>query len=261
MDKVDKNKIIYPKLSYTIVGCFFELYNTLRYLDLSEEAWEKALVIVLRERGLVVERQVKHELDYKGQKIGTFYIDIVVNGIILIELKATARLQPIDWAQVLTYLKVTKFKLGFLANFGGSEFEFERIANSNNNSISVDPIYSDDLTYSDDLLYPQLTKELRGILYTVHNELGPGFMHMHYRRATLKELRWHDIPCSLRKKIPIRFRGQDLEERDTRLLIVDNKVLLTPLAVREITPLLKGRLRQYLKILGFSVWLTSPLFS
>ena len=47
MDKVDKDKIIYPKLSYTIQGCFFELYNTLRYLDLSEEAWEKALVIVL----------------------------------------------------------------------------------------------------------------------------------------------------------------------------------------------------------------------
>ncbi|MGB0389625.1 MAG: GxxExxY protein, partial [Ardenticatenaceae bacterium] len=94
VDKVDKDKIIYPKLSYTIQGCFFELYNTLRYLDLSEEAWEKALVIVLIERGLVVERQVKHQLDYKGQKIGTFYIDIVVNGIILIELKATFGLQP-----------------------------------------------------------------------------------------------------------------------------------------------------------------------
>lgn len=248
---MNQNKIIYPKLSYTIQGCFFDLYNKLRYLKLSEEAWEKALVAMLRERGLVVEQQVKYQLDYKGQKVGTFYVDIVVNDIILIELKATFGLQPIDWAQVLTYLKVTKLKLGLLVNFGGSEFELERILKGTDPPISVG--FQDEPISSADLLYPQLTKEIRGILYTVHYELGAGFMHMHYRRATEKELRWHDIPYELKKKIQIRFNGQPIEERETRLLIIDNKVVLTPIAVREITTFLQGRLRQYLKILGFKL--------
>lgn len=51
--QMKKNKIIYPKhpkLSYTVQGCLFEVYNKLRYLKLSEKAWEHALVTVLRER-------------------------------------------------------------------------------------------------------------------------------------------------------------------------------------------------------------------
>lgn len=204
---------------------------------------------------LYVEPQVEYQLKYKGQKIGTFFVDIVVNNKILLELKATYGLQGIDWAQVITYLKVTEFKLGILVNFGGSQLEFERILKGADNPVSVDS--QDDVTDSEDdedhPLYPEFTKELRQILYTVHNELGPGFMHMHYRRATQKELRWHYIPYQVKKKIVIPFRGQPLQERNTRLLIVDNKVLLTPIAVRKITPSLKGRLRQYLKILGFEL--------
>ena len=80
-------------------------------------------------------------------------------------------------------------------------------------------------------------------------------MHMHYRRATQIELRWHDIPYEVKKEITIRFRGRPIETRETRLLIVDNQVLLAPIAVREITPRLKGRFRQYLRLLGLKLGL------
>jgi len=248
------SKIIYPKLSYAIQGCFYDVYNKLRYLKLSEKAWENALVTVLRERGLVAEPQVKYQLTYKEYKNGTFFVDIVVNNKILLELKATSKLQPIDWAQVITYLKVTDLKLGILVNFGGNPLDWHRIVKADNDTISADSQYNI-ADSEDNLLYPELTKELRQILYAVHHELGIGFMHMHYRRATQKELRWHDIPYELRTKITIPFRGQPLEERETRLLIVDDKVLLTPIAVRQITPQFQARMRKYLKLLGFELGL------
>jgi hypothetical protein len=57
----------------------------------------------------------------------------------------------------------------------------------------------------------------------------------------------------------IRFRGRPIETRETRLLIVDKQVLLAPIAVREITPRLKGRFRQYLRLLGLDLGLIANI--
>jgi len=96
---------------------------------------------------------------------------------------------------------------------------------------------------------------LRAILYAIHGELGPGLMHMHYRRATQIELRGHDISYEIKKEIIISFRGQPIETRATRLLIVDERVLLAPIAVTAITPMLKARFHQHLQSLGLKIGL------
>ncbi len=246
--------LIYPKLSYVVQGCLYDAYNELRYLELSEEGWENAFLIVLAERGVSAQRQVEYELRYKGYRIGRFFVDVLADGKLLLELKVEDELLPIDVAQVITYLKATDLKLGILVNFGGDKLEFKRIPNFVSQRTARQPQVSA-IQSSGHLLYPELTGELRAILYEVHGELGPGFMHMHYRRATQMELRWHDIPYKVKKEITIWFRGQPIERRETRLLIVDDKVLLAPIAVREITPRLKGRFRQYLKLLGLELGL------
>ena len=100
-----------------------------------------------------------------------------------------------------------------------------------------------------------MTIDSRALLYDVHSALGPGFMHMHYRRATQIELRRHDVPYEVRKEITLQFRRQPIETRETRLIIVDKRVLLIPIAVRAITPLQRQRLRQYLKLLDLKLGL------
>jgi GxxExxY protein len=152
--------------------------------------------------------------------------------------------------------KVSGLKLGILVNLGGGELEFRRIPNfvsekptSRPPSGAVDPPAH--------LLYPELTGELRAALYEVHGELGPGFMHMHYRRATQIELRWRGVPYEVKKELTIEFRGRPIETRETRLLIVDNRLLLVPIAVRQITPKLKSRLRQYLRLLDLKLGLVA----
>jgi len=240
--------LIYPELSYSIQGAFYDVYNKLRYLELSEEGWERALVIALRARGHQAERQVEYELRYKGRRIGRFFVDVLVDGKVLIELKATPKLLPIDVSQVITYLKTTELQLGILVNFGGSSLAYRRIPNFVSQRV-VDQAGKETPAPSGQLLYPELTYELRAALYEVHNVLGTGFMHMHYRRASQIELRLRTLPFRVQKEITIVYCDSPIETRKVYLLVVDNKLLLSPIAVQAITPQMKGRFRQYLKLL------------
>ncbi len=254
-------EIIYPELSYVVQGAFYAVYNELRHLELSERAWESALLIALAERRVPAQPQVEYALHYKGYRIGRFFVDVLADEKLLIELKVKEALLLIDVAQVLTYLKVNGLKLGILVNFGGSKLEFKRIPNfvsdrSAGSNPQVSPVSS-----SGPWLFPELTGALRAVLYEVHRELGPGFMHMHYRRATQIELRQRDIPYEVKKEIIVQFRGRPIETRKVRLLIVENKVLLAPIAVRKITPTVKGRFRQDLRLLGLKLGLIANFHS
>lgn len=196
---------------------------------------------------------MEYELRYKGYRIGRFFADVLVEEKLLLEIKAERKLLTIDEAQVITYLRVTDLSLGMLVNFGGRELEIKRIPNFVSQRSARSPEIAD--PPSSQWLYPALSYELRALLYDTHNTLGPGFMHMHYRRATQIELRRHDIPYEVQKEITLQFRRQPIETRETRLIIVDRKVLLIPIAVRAITPLLRQRLRQYLKLLDLKLGL------
>ena len=123
------SKLIYADLTYEVRGALFAVYNELRHLDLSEAGWERALLIALQERTVSARQQVEYELRYKGYRIGRFFVDLLVAEKLVIELKATASLRPLDEAQLLTYLRVTGLQLGLLVNFGGNELEIKRIPN------------------------------------------------------------------------------------------------------------------------------------
>lgn len=248
-------ELIYSDLTYQVRGALYEVYNELRQHPLSEVGWEKALKIALQDKALVADSQVEYELRYKGYRIGRFFVDILVDGKLLLELKAVPELQPIDEAQLITYLKVTNVKLGLLVNFGSEKLDIKRIPNYISQRTPLKVAQVEEGQISEQWLYSSLTQALRRVLYEVHNELGPGFMHMHYRRATQIELRLSDIPYEVKKEIVIQFRQQPIEIYETRLILVDNKVLLACVAVREVTEILKGRFRRYLELLKLEIGL------
>ena len=130
-------EIIYPDLSYQVQGALYDVYNALRYQELSECGWEKALMIALADCGVPARQQAEYELGYRGYRIGRFFVDIVADDKLLIELKVKDQLLPIDKAQVLTYLKVTGLKLGILVNFGKNSVEILRIPNFINQRLST----------------------------------------------------------------------------------------------------------------------------
>lgn len=104
-------------ISYKIRGAIFNVYNNLGP-GLLESVYQAALGIELRKLGLDVKMEVPIPVYYDGEKLEIgFRMDILVNDKVIIELKSVETLAKVHHKQVLTYLKLTKLKLGILVNF------------------------------------------------------------------------------------------------------------------------------------------------
>ena len=109
------------ELSYKIRGAIFKVYNTLGP-GLLESVYEAALCYQLKKDGLKVDNQVKVVVVYEGKVLPVDYrIDILVDDKVVIELKSVESLLPVHHKQLLTYLKLTKKKLGLLVNFNSDD--------------------------------------------------------------------------------------------------------------------------------------------
>jgi len=123
---VKTKTIIYEELSFKIMEACFEVHNTLGP-GFSEGIYENATIKELDSKGVSSERQKLIDIFYKGQKVGEYRLDLVVDGRVVLELKAVSELNRIFEAQLLSYLKATGMKLGILVNFGGKKVEYKRI--------------------------------------------------------------------------------------------------------------------------------------
>jgi GxxExxY protein len=104
-------------LSYKIRGAIFKVYNTLGP-GLLESVYEAALAFELRREGLQVRTQVALPVYYEGEQLELgFRIDILVNELVIIEVKSIEVLHEVHHKQVLTYLRLSDKKLGLLVNF------------------------------------------------------------------------------------------------------------------------------------------------
>ena len=112
-------------ITYLIQGAVFEVNRSLGPGFL-EKVYENALLIELRTLGLRAESQVPVKVHYKGNVVGDYYADIVVEEQVLLELKTVDQIQKIHEAQLLNYLKATGFKLGLLINFKFPKAEIKR---------------------------------------------------------------------------------------------------------------------------------------
>ena len=113
------------EITYQIRGAVFEVSRILSSGFL-EKVYEKALLIELMLRGLRAESQVPIRVSYKGEAVGEYFADIVVEGQVIIELKAVEQIQKIHEAQLLNYLKATGYKIGLLINFTHPKAEIKR---------------------------------------------------------------------------------------------------------------------------------------
>ena len=96
---------------------FYTVYNELGYGFL-ENVYENAIAIEGTDLGLTIRQQVPIEVIYKKQKVGHYEADLVVNDLVIVELKAAEELSKKHVAQLLNYLKATRFEVGLLRNFG-----------------------------------------------------------------------------------------------------------------------------------------------
>ena len=103
-------------IAHRVIGAAIEVHKELGpgYL---EKVYQDALVVELGLQGIKAAPEFKFALDYKGHKVGEGRIDILVEDRLVLELKAVDQLAPVHTAQVISYLKATKRRLGLLINF------------------------------------------------------------------------------------------------------------------------------------------------
>jgi GxxExxY protein len=114
----------HAEITEQIIGAFYKVYNTLGYGFL-EKVYENALILELSKIFSKIENQRKIEVFYQGKVIGLYYADIVVENVVIIELKAGEYLLEEHEAQLINYLKATNMEVGLLLNFG-KKAEFKR---------------------------------------------------------------------------------------------------------------------------------------
>jgi len=107
----------HSKITAEIIKAYYLVYNELGFGFL-ESVYESAMEIVLKEFGLFVERQKDIPVYFRGQNLGVYRADLVVDGKVIVELKAVKAIVPEHEAQLLNYLKATDIEVGLLINFG-----------------------------------------------------------------------------------------------------------------------------------------------
>jgi GxxExxY protein len=104
------------KVTERIIGCAIEVHRVLR-CGLFEATYRSALAIELDEIGLTYVREASVPALYKGRVLGSYRIDFIVADCVVVEVKSVERMNPIFETQVITYLGVTKKRVGLLINF------------------------------------------------------------------------------------------------------------------------------------------------
>ncbi len=107
----------HSELTDAVIGVFYEVYNELGFGFL-ESVYRNSLRLALVQKGLTVDQEVAVSVFFRGQNVGDFRADLVVNSTILLELKTAERIIPAHESQVLNYLRSTELEIGLILNFG-----------------------------------------------------------------------------------------------------------------------------------------------
>jgi GxxExxY protein len=130
------SELKHKELTEKILHAFFKkVYARLGYGFL-EKVYENAMTIELRNMGLQVEQQHKIFVYYEGQVVGEYFADLLVDGKVIVELKAVQATSEEHEAQLLNYLRATPYEVGLLLNFGPKP-SFARKAFDNNRKVSM----------------------------------------------------------------------------------------------------------------------------
>ena len=123
---MDTDERRYDSITRTIIGCAFRVGSKLG-CGFLEKVYENALAHELKKVGLRVEQQARIDVWYDGIVVGEYVADLVVEGVVLVELKAVSALDSVHAAQCINYLAATRLPVCLLINFG-KKVEVKRIA-------------------------------------------------------------------------------------------------------------------------------------
>jgi hypothetical protein len=124
-----KDDLIYPELSYILMGILFEVHNKLG-TKYQEKHYQRAIEIKLKNLKIPYQKELKVDIDFEGAKIGKLFVDFVIDNKIILETKKTPKISRDHIKQTLRYLNALNLKLAIITNFQHQKLEYIRVLNS-----------------------------------------------------------------------------------------------------------------------------------
>ena len=128
--------LLHHDLTEVIIGIYQDVYTELGHGFL-ERIYQQAMVIALTEAGLSVVERTPFPVLFRGQVLGEFFADIVVNGLVLLEIKAASALVPWHDAQTINYLRASPLEIALIMNFGPKREHRRRILTNDRKATAV----------------------------------------------------------------------------------------------------------------------------
>jgi len=119
----------YHDITEKIIGCAMKVHRHFG-LGFPEIVYKRALIIELKKIGLRFKQEIERDIIYDDQLIYKRRLDLIVEDVVLVELKAITEVDNGDYNQILNYLRVFKLEIGLLINFGAASLQFKRLINS-----------------------------------------------------------------------------------------------------------------------------------
>ena len=126
VDPPEERPFLYKQTTEKIIGAAFEVHRQLGFGFL-ERVYQRALQVELLRSGVTAEIERRIQVQYKGVVVGDYDADLIVDGVVAVELKVAPKYDKRDEAQLLNELKATGLKVGLLINFGRCRVEYKRL--------------------------------------------------------------------------------------------------------------------------------------
>lgn len=128
---------LHKELTSKIINAFYKVYNSLGYGFL-EKVYENAMRVELIKMGMNVQQQKNVKVYYESEMVGDYFADLLIEGLVIVELKAAENLCEEHEAQLLNYLKATDIEVGLLLNFGKTPEVRRKIFMNKNKKLNSD---------------------------------------------------------------------------------------------------------------------------
>jgi GxxExxY protein len=128
MEEIMSRGMLHEELTAKILEASFEVIRELGAGFLAG-VYQNALLVALRQKGIKAEQRVPLLVRFRGEVVGEYFADLLVEGKVIVELKAVKALAPEHQAQLINYLKATGIEVGLLINFGRPKLEYRRLHN------------------------------------------------------------------------------------------------------------------------------------
>jgi GxxExxY protein len=122
----NKHELLLQKEVYAVVGCALEVLNV-RGHGLHEKVYENCMCVEFRLRNISYNQQERHQVLYKGELVGDYIPDLVVQGKLIVETKTIDHITDHERGQMLNYLRITTLPVGIILNFKHARLEWERL--------------------------------------------------------------------------------------------------------------------------------------